>query len=230
MATLLKCNAIYLHIPKTGGTFLKNLFEKMNLVEFGFSRDHADMERVVNISNHYPGNYLLRSIQLKRNLETHIQQCYKFTFVRNPFDWYESYWRFMEDLKWKPFTNIPARTRFGFPQDTWHPFKPIEKYGHSNFNIFIENIIKHEPGFLTNMYNGFTSPEHIDFVGKQENLMEDILTIFRQLKIPYDPNLINLNYKINESKASRPSWDKDNKNLLFKLEEETFKKYGYENH
>jgi hypothetical protein len=228
MATLLKCKAVFLHVPKTGGTFLRRLFIAMNLIQFDFSRDHADMERVIHASKHYPGNYLLRSIQLRKNLETHVKECYKFCLVRNPFDWYESYWRYMQDKQWQPYTHIPSRTRFGFRQDTWHPWQAIEPLKDPDFNKFIEKVIQQQPGYLSKLYNGYADPRYIDYVGKQETLAKDMQHIFEHLKVSFDPSLFKSVGTVNESKSSKPAWDKDNRQMIYQLEQETFKKYGYE--
>ena len=50
MALLLKNNIIYLHIPKTGGTTLRELFKKNNLIKYEIGYKHATLDRVGNIN------------------------------------------------------------------------------------------------------------------------------------------------------------------------------------
>ena len=227
MATLLKPDAVFLHVPKTGGTFLRKLFVDMGLVRFNFGRDHADMERTINVSGHYPGNYLLRSLQLGGSLDRYVDKCYKFCFVRNPFDWYESYWRFLNDrpgLSFKPQKN---RSRFGFPIDPWHPGAALEPLVDPDFNRFIDKVVRHCPGYLTQMFGWYADPQHIDFVGKQETLENDMRHIFEQLKIKYDPGVFAALGRVNESRAPRPLWSAQNREMIGKLEFAVFQQYGY---
>ena len=43
-----------------------------------------------------------------------------------------------------------------------------------NFNTFIENILKKEPGYLTNLYARYIHSDKVSFIGKQENLAKDL--------------------------------------------------------
>lgn len=227
MATLLKGNAVFLHVPKTGGTFLRRLFVAMDLVRFNFGRDHGDMERTINVSGHYPGNHLLRSLQLGKNLDRHVGRCYKFCFVRNPFDWYESFWRFLQDHPGESFQPRKTRTRFGFKYDAWHPWTGLEQCADPDFNRFIKNVAGQFPGYLTQMFGWYADPRHIDFVGKHETLLEDIQVVFNHLKVAYDPAVVDTLGRVNESRAARPVWDRENRELIYRLEYPVFWRYGY---
>jgi hypothetical protein len=228
MAVLLKCKAVFLHLPKTGGTFIRKVFRSLDLVRFNFSRDHADMKRVINIYDHYPGNYWCRSIQFGGNVQKHINQSFKFCFVRHPFDWYASYWRFNTDLGWRSFIPQNKRTRWGFKYDTWHPLAPLEEHAINNFSEFMDRVIQHKPGFLTNLYHAYAMPEHIDFVGKQENLVEDISTVLSRLNVQHDISEIKKLKHENKSKTKMPEWKHEHKEKIFELEKAVFEKYNYE--
>lgn len=203
---------------------MRQVFKRAGLIVCDFARDHSDYSHSLNVAHHYPGNHLLRSLQLHKNLQNHVRLCYTFCFVRHPLDWYESYWRFMQDHQWRAFTQISPRTRFGFRQDTWHPLSPFEQCADSNFQKFIEKIIVLAPGALSQMYRGFAAPGQIDFVGKYESMQADLTKLFLILKV----DAIHLpKERINASKHQRPVWNPDHKKKIVELEWESFERFGY---
>ena len=136
MALLLKCNAVFLHVPKTGGSWIKKVLYDNNLVKLEFSHAHADMERTLNFFGHYPGSYIKRSIKVKGAFKGQIDDAYKFCFVRNPLHWYESFWSYMNRRDWQYFTKDENPSRFKLKHDHWHPISAIEKMGNKDFNCF----------------------------------------------------------------------------------------------
>ncbi len=70
MATMLLPNSLFVHIPKTGGTWTSHVLKDMGIVQTRFDRAH---ER--------PSEY--------REL---IGNRLYFTFIRNPITWYQSRW------------------------------------------------------------------------------------------------------------------------------------------
>lgn len=69
MATIILKNAIFMHVPKTGGTWIARNIEKQNLA-LKVIRQHPDLNKV-----------------RKRN-----KQEFVFGFVRDPLTWWQSYW------------------------------------------------------------------------------------------------------------------------------------------
>ncbi|MFZ5551712.1 MAG: sulfotransferase family 2 domain-containing protein [Bacteroidota bacterium] len=227
MATLLKPGPVFLHVPKTGGTFLRMFFKESGLIRFDFARDHADMERVLNVSSFYRGNFLKRSIQLGKNLDHYVAGQYKFCFVRDPFSWYESAWKFLMDNKAQTFSQNKTRSRFGFKIDTWQPWNDIEKCRDEDFNRFIECMLKHYPGYLTGLYNRYSDERHINYVGKQEELEHDTRKIFSETGIPFNKELFRKTGQVNKSKTPAPKWNDNNRNRIYREEKAVFMKYGY---
>ena len=45
MALLLKNNAVFLHIPKTGGTWVRSVLQEFDLVQGPLGHGHSDFER-----------------------------------------------------------------------------------------------------------------------------------------------------------------------------------------
>ncbi len=230
MAILLKNGAVFLHIPKTGGSWVSKALEEQDLVKCYFSHPHADMERVLNYPRHYFGTYLRQRLKFGSKLHQEIVAGYKFCFVRNPFDWYESYWRYMEGLKWKPFQQDHQQAG-QLKGRNWHPTGFIEPFGASDFNQFIRNITANYPGYLSQLYSSYTPPGEVQFIGKQETLIDDLVQILHASNASFNEEQLRdrAHQKVNKSKAQieKPSWDPNLRQSLFALEQAAFFRYGY---
>src|ERR1700692_4743238 len=105
MALLLKNGSVFLHIPKTGGTWITRVLERLDLIEVSFGKEHADFDRVFWHNRFYRDGKTLRQIfrgKLGSPRSPVIPpDCFKFCFVREPLAWYESWWRYMQSLNWK---------------------------------------------------------------------------------------------------------------------------------
>ena len=73
--------AIFLHIPKTGGTWITNYFKETNM-------DHGDGQ--LGLHAHINGKVI-------RAMKDPIDDVV-FCFVRHPLTWYRSYWQMKKDL------------------------------------------------------------------------------------------------------------------------------------
>ena len=86
MALLLTNGALGLHIPKTGGSWVREVLFNLGHVKVETRRVHSPLADFV---------------------ATHELAAYKFTFVRHPLDWYVSYWRWQTDHGWRMELQIP---------------------------------------------------------------------------------------------------------------------------
>ena len=134
----------------------------------------------------------------------------------------------MQDLGWPQLSAAPARSRWGFKYDTWHPFAAIEPLGCPDFNVFMEKVLTQHPGYLTQLFERFTHSGTIDFVGKQENLYEDMLLVFQHMGYPFSRHDFARIGKVNESQAPQPEWAPSIRSAVYELERSAFDKYGYE--
>lgn len=139
----------FIHMPKTGGIFLRHYFEKCNNIEkqviIGMSkpRNHDGIVRIKNSD-------------------------YKFGFVRNPWDHRVSmyyYWQKRSEKTW--VTSNQSFERF---------IKDISNNVWSKKNLYKNNY--HQMPRYNNMFciNGKLA---IDYVGKFETLHEDVKKIFK---------------------------------------------------
>lgn len=245
MALLLKCGAVFLHIPKTGGSWVTEVLEEQGLIQRHICHIHSDLHQVLRylhisktlsyeLSAHIKP-YI--SLDLKRKLNVWSRQVtfkslqetqvidntpYIFCFVRHPLHWYESFWRYMCKQKWPILGNQ-------YDPNNWHPNAPLNGLGNTDFNQFVRNVIRMRPAYVTEMYGWYTLPG-TNFVGKQENLAEDLITVLTELDVKFDSDRIRQHQPANvtESKSTPFRWDEQLCQDLLKLEMATFRRYGYE--
>ena len=207
---MLKCGAVFLHIPKTGGSWVTRVLTDCGLIEREFGHIHADMVRVLYYSSgrqvfwraayeaaksRVPRAIKFRIMKPVRQRRKTQQQTSKvpfcFCFVRHPVCWYESWWRYM---------NARAGTDWAAESDLlgWHPCAAIKHLGADSFEQFVRNVIQHRPGFATELFAQYAQPR-ISFIGKQENLADDLIDVLQQLNITFDEQRIREHAAINVS-------------------------------
>ena len=228
MAFLLKNGAVFLHIPKTGGTWIKHVLEDLDLIEAPLGHQHSDWDRAFWHDKLHRdlkvARYLLRrAIGSSRAQPRSQPDCFKFCFVREPLQWYESYWRFMQSLDW----NWKAWGDEADPYQ-WHPCSMVNALGSPDFNEFVYRVNKKRPGFVTEMY-GWYVRSGIGFVGRQEFLRQDLLKALALMNVEVDPNKVMRRPKKNESPfhIPRPEWDPALRKATLRLEHAGYVRFGY---
>jgi hypothetical protein len=149
MATAILPNSRFLHIPKTGGSWVCTVLEKSGIGELAFTKLPHPIRRTS------PG-----------------QGLFTFAFVRHPLTWFQSYWKYK------------------FKTGHWNPYRSLDAECRANtFHQFLDNVIEKCPGFYSEYLLHFVGPPNnpIDFIGKQENLVEDLLTALDLAKEQYNP-------------------------------------------
>ena len=194
--------AIFIHIPKNGGSFIENIL----LTHYGFVFDydiklnnygfnHKDDIDFPNISNQNRGvlNYYINS-EFINNKYNMTQECwdsyYKFTFVRNPYNKIISAYEFLKEnyyndgfykvnksVKFPSLKELFCIQQHGFNSDIYKQSK--ELYYYHYYHLFIKQT---EHLLLDKSKN-----INIDFIGRTENLDEDIIKILKNLGVtnPY---------------------------------------------
>jgi hypothetical protein len=228
MAFLLKNGAVFLHIPKTGGTWIKHALEDLDLIEAPLGHQHADWEHAFWHDKLHSDlkvvRYIVRrAIRSPRAQPRSHPDCFKFCFVREPLRWYESYWRFMQSMEWN-------WKSWGDEKDPykWHPCAMINSLGSGDFNEFIHNVNRKRPGFVTEMYGWYVRPG-IGFVGRQEYLREDLMTALTLMNVEVGPSQVFSMPKRNETPfhIPRPDWDPGLRKATLRLEHAGYVRFGY---
>ena len=158
---------------------------------------------------------------MSRGIERMKPDAFKFCFVREPLVWYESYWRFMEAHAWPQWGDAADPYQ-------WHPGALLKGTGSSDFNTFMSNVNRKRPGFVTEMYGWYVRPG-VDFVGKQENLVEDMIKVFSLTNLNIDAEEIRAIEPKNETPSHivRPEWDPQLKRETLRLEYAGYARFGY---
>jgi hypothetical protein len=191
MGAILTTGAVFLHVPKTGGSWVASVLENEEIIKRWFPEKHADRLRL----------NILESIYWPKRPPS-------FCFVRHPISWYESWYRYQcqEKFNWLKWGYKPH-----------HPCTPLDGLGDYNFNRFISNVIDAVPGFVSLMYRDYT--DGTTFVGRQENLISDLFKALEKTCGYRLKKYISLS-RINASNKRRIDWDPILKGKIIELEQD----------
>lgn len=190
-------NSIMLHIPKTGGTWARKCIEAMGIP----IRTTVRWEMEPNFGS----------------TEWHHIPIYDkdwgkkpvFSFVRDPIAWYRSYWAYRKNTPW----DAPA-TKFDLHCQA------------ETFQEFIGKVILNYPfGYVSRLYECYT--DHCEFVGRQENLQEDLLAALREYRECFDVEQI-LKEKVNVSDTSDLEFAPGQEEQLREIEAWVYKVFYHE--
>ncbi|QQE11248.1 hypothetical protein JD969_17390 [Planctomycetota bacterium] len=220
MALLLKNNAVFLHIPKTGGNWVRKVLEQQKLIKREIGHKHCDIDRVL-YDPYLTVNPIRSTSWVMSGRKPTYPQPYTFCFVRHPIAWYESWFNYMTKRGWNDWPHRKG------PID-WHPCAPLNKAANTDFRIFIYNIITQQPGYVTQLYSWYTK-RGVTYVGKQESLVEDMIRILIDMKVDFNEQEIRDLSPINVSSSSTNSlsWDSQLQDEILKLEHSVLRQYKY---
>lgn len=160
---LTNSGAVFLHIPKTGGTWLRFALVRAGVDWKDVGPQHATTAESSWVSPGKP----------------------RFTILRNPLEWYASYWAMRQY----------ERNKGGFIID--HDCLS------SNFNTFVELVCLKHPGFLTKLYASYIDDSTI--LLRNEALAEDLVVLLKVLGERFDEQRL-LDTPITNPGASLPRY------------------------
>ena len=197
---LVGADALFLHIPKTGGTWVEHA-----LPAAGVAVETAPAIDGVTFRHAIPS-------QLKQ------QYAFTFTFVRHPLSWYESWWKFQAG-HWDQFE-----------PGVWHPQRGLESCRADDFSEFIRLCLEREPGYVTRMYEWYIGPpghEFVDFVGRYETLADDLIRALTILDRPFDEAALRGHSPENVSvkRKGLPTWNPALRKRVLELEAPTLRRF-----
>ena len=234
MALRLKDGSIFLHIPKPGGNWVTDVLYRENLVSQTIGgHKHVDLPHLFSGIGDSPwdqfrnwiGNIPVRSrvsLDWARGGKPFI-----FCFVRHPASWYESWFKYMnqESKQWRDYGNEHTLS-------DWHPNAVLNGTGSTDFNQFIQNVIDKRPGYVTELFNSYTAPGLVDYVGQQESLREDLIHALSQCNLDFNPDRIRNYSKVGVSKPKKKltiEWDPRLRREVLDLEYATLVRHNYLN-
>lgn len=127
-----------------------------------------------------------------------------FSFIRHPFDWYASCYHFSHNIS------------------KIHKGKKPNAFAHylmqSGFGIYHQSL------------DFFGIDYEIDFIGKYENLMEDLITALEMAGEDFDKEyIISISqYNPQKTKATQINFSDKTKELIYKFDRKIFDRFGYE--
>jgi hypothetical protein len=197
---LIDANALFVHIPKTGGVWIEDA-----LAALGIRTADPPMKSGVSWRHPLPADILGRF-------------DFTFTFVRHPLSWYESWWKFQ------------AKRWTVFEPGAWHPQRVLEPCASDRFSSFVRRCIEHEPSYVTRLYESYIGPpgvERMDLIGRSEALVDTLVGVLRGLSYEFDETRLR-EYppaNVSEAAAGNATWDPWLRKRLLELEAPAIRRF-----
>jgi hypothetical protein len=138
-------------------------------------------------------------------------------FVRRPDDWLRSYWCYQTKSNWRFYDASP-------------PFI-LQACKADRFNKFVENYLEHMPGVISNLFEQYAGPpdnERVDYIGKVENVVEDLIEGLTLAKEEFEPIIIREAPAANVSSNSYKSiaqYSNEMRNEVLKAETKMLRRF-----
>lgn len=128
--------------------------------------------------------------QLRERYADRIAGKFLFAFVRHPLSWYQSHWSFCMATGWSPYQHQPVDS-------------VVMDY---TFPGFIRKCIRHWPALVNMTYGNYVGREtqEIDFVGRQESLIDDLVMALTAAGEYFDEDALRCVGPLNRSASLSP--------------------------
>jgi|SaaInlV_165m_DNA_1040744.scaffolds.fasta_scaffold33679_1 hypothetical protein len=136
-----------------------------------------------------------------------FKEYFTFGFIRHPERWYKSLYRFFKGLDW--MVGVADFTR----------------YKSDNINDFIDKVIENNQYIMGGLVSEFFN-EDVSFIGKMENLMEDLDRVLsmHNINMTHDER----NIKINVSKKYPDEINQEHKDWIRETCSEIYDRFSYD--
>lgn len=209
---------IFIHIPKTGGTSIENFLDLCNPSNH-FADEIWFFQKGVKYNYQHLTAFIYKTYGFLKPED--FETYFKFTFVRNPYDRCVSKFFFSKGGHKKDIS-IPA----------WVNIEPKIDFSPKAFSEFLIRLSNNSLKAHDMLQSHFILDENqnslVDFIGKYENLKEDLAKILDILKINKSINELPHRYKnlipYDKSEYLTPK----NKQLIYDKFKKDFEIFGYE--
>ena len=194
--------ALFLHVPRTGGVFVEKALPALGIRTSRWTRE---VQKPGTAKKHGSLLHLLPKYLAKVK--------FSFCFVRHPLSYYESVWR------WLASTNEERRGRI-VRKWKWHPFSAPVRLWEPVFSDWLEKMLDEEPAWVTRLFEMYTGPEGgewVDFVGRQEHLNQDLIVILN-LRLGMNCSVDQLPPDRTNARPMKVEWREDLKHRILDSE------------
>lgn len=200
--------ALFIHIPKTGGDYVTQFLEGSKI-----PTRRPDMKG--SGGKHCPDWMVRENVR------------FTFAFVREPVAWFKSYYSFITRYYISKYGDYPV-----FEEGKWHPQRRFEKYDYSTFDKFVQSVYSDEPACYTRLIECFTGPEDarkISFIGKQEKLNDDLGDVLELLGYSIEEKRARKgDRRINASSSESVVASEETIQLIETQEKAFYRRFGYQ--
>jgi hypothetical protein len=208
-----KLNIIYIHIPKTGGTTIGNIFhpdtEIIDKPINALGKTYSDIlsDPILHIAEHKSYNQYKDILQ---EINFNIQYFYIFTFTRNPYARVYSSWKFLCYQ-----VNINNQV-----------FNFIDPKIISSFEAFVHHLFyNNHRDFCIEQVN-YAISSNCNFIGRYESFESDLSILMKKFNIERTiPHLNKTSSNMNEYKQH---YTKSMQNMIYKIYESDFIEFNYD--
>ena len=142
-----------------------------------------------------------------------VTGAFRFGFVREPATWYRSNW-------------VHKKRRGDYPE-VMYPADEILRAS-KDFAGYVEVVTAEVPGYLSQQYEWFLGPPGaIEYIGRQENLVEDLITALELAGVDFDPAALRAVPPVNEGTEDKPEITPELRELIAASEQRAIKRFGY---
>lgn len=185
-AIIKKHRLIYLHIPRTGGSWAYKAFNISNV------RASLDIQKLYYPDTNKKLRKGLKSLEKHCLLQHYSKKSsaewdFVISFVRHPIQYYESIWSHFYDKIKKEWGYKKFSRRI--KGCSWHPYIIPFSYWNEDFNIWMKDMLKYHPGWVSHLFEMYVGPEDVefcDYIGRTERLIEDFSSIMSDFGINAD--------------------------------------------